>query len=199
MSPLEIINLIASIVTIVGGVIAIVRAIGSRQPAVQPSGRAPDIPPPSPAPSEATGTPMPPPPPLSRGRIAVGWAYGLILSIPAIVILAGGDALTRADNSTFAGVFAIAALGVLFIVSGLLPARQSGSLASGVLSAAILAAVTAVTIPLYVTMRDGGTYELGTMEMLGSAFGGVGLLIGLISAIGGRSIHRRGPHARAAY
>jgi hypothetical protein len=148
MSFQAIIGTLASIVSIVGGVVAIISAVSKEpiftrlwqqqprresQPALQPS---PSLA--KPMEKVAPSTQKVPP-----GRWKLGLSYGVISGILAVLILIPALASYQHTNFIIYNAFiflAFSAWGILSIADGLLPSRVSGSVLSAAIAGGMLGA-----------------------------------------------------------
>jgi hypothetical protein len=133
MDFIEAVNFVAAIVTIVGGVTSITRALRQMPQPPTSGGMAPARAPPSAAPR-------------SKGAAAVGVRYGLVLMIAAIFVSVVNRGVVPAlyqqggvSVSTVLNDLTYLAVAILFAVAGLLPARRTGSIGAGLIAAVLVA------------------------------------------------------------
>jgi hypothetical protein len=111
---------------------------------------------------------------------ALGYALwlGLRLGIVALVVIIGGGTLVYATQQYVGSLVILAAVAVLAIRAGLLPARRSGSLGAATLAGTIVALATVIGFPVLPGQSQYQALYVG--------FGMVALLLSIVSGLVGR-------------
>lgn len=199
MSFQAILSTIATMVSIVGGVIGIISAL-SKEPVFlrfwqrQASRQAPAVVPPAPVSSQSVGEGAlaphvreQPQQIVSVSRVRIGIVYGVVVDVLAILIIIGAVAVSFELPYTISTALAYLAMGMLSVAAGLFPSRTSGSLLSSAIAGGMLGGVSFLTLIIGILI-----FYLSYPFLLAFVmFGVLPFLISLLFGLLGRFLHNK--------